>query len=115
LSEHPDKCGIPARLSVSVISIGELRTGVLTAQSVDARARRLATLRVAESLEPLPVDDKVADAWATLAARLRAAGRKAPVNENWTWIAATAIAHHIPIATQDADYDGLPGVSVIRL
>ena len=102
-----------ASMSVSVVTIAELRLGVLSAQTLDARSNRLATLRFAELLEPLPVDDAVADAWALLVAALRSEGRKRVVND--TWIAATAIAHHIPIATQDADYDGLPGVSVIRL
>jgi predicted nucleic acid-binding protein len=43
----------------------------------------------------------------------RAAGRRAPINDSW--IAATAIAHGVPIVTQDSDYDGMPGVEVIRI
>jgi predicted nucleic acid-binding protein len=46
-------------------------------------------------------------------ATLRLAERKAPVNDSW--IAATAIARGIPVATQDDDYDGMPGLDVIRL
>jgi predicted nucleic acid-binding protein len=46
-------------------------------------------------------------------AGLRAAGRRAPVNDSW--IAATAIARGLPVATQDDDYDGMPGLDVIRL
>jgi predicted nucleic acid-binding protein len=108
-----DEDVMPERASVSVITVAELRLGVLAAVSVEARARRLATLRLAESLEPLPVDDAAADAWATLVARLRAAGRKMPVNDSW--IAATAIARRMPVAAQDADYADAPGLSVIRL
>jgi predicted nucleic acid-binding protein len=48
-----------------------------------------------------------------LVAGLRASGRKAPVNDSW--IAATAIAHGMPVATQDDDYEGMPGLNVIRL
>ena len=99
--------------SVSVVTIAELRLGVLAAATLEAKARRTATLRLGESLEPLPVDDRVADAWAVLVAALRAAGRRAPVNDSW--IAATAIAWGMPVATQDDDYDGMPGVEVIRL
>ena len=73
----------------------------------------MATLRLAESLAPIPVDDSVADAWAVLVAGLRASGRKASVNDSW--IAATAIAHGMPVATQDDDYEGMPGLDVIRL
>src|SRR6516225_11224259 len=106
-----DKQKMPASVSISVITVAELRLGVLTAVSLDARARRMATLRLVESLEPLPVDDAAADAWAVLVAGLRDAGRKAPVNDSW--IAATAIARGIPVATQDDDYDGMPGLRVI--
>ena len=108
-----DKEKFPESVSVSIVTVGELRLGVLTAKSLEARARRMATLRLVESLEPLPVDDAVADAWATLVASLRAAGRKAPVNDSW--IAATAIARGMPVATQDDDYEGMPGLEVIRL
>lgn len=80
---------------------------------VEARARRMATLRLAESLAPLSIDDAAAEAWAVLVAGLRGAGRKAPINDSW--IAATAISRGIPVATQDDDYDGMPGLSVIRL
>jgi predicted nucleic acid-binding protein len=108
-----DKDKLPASVSVSVVTVAELRLGVLMAASLDARARRMAALRLVESLEPLPVDDAAAGAWAVLVAGLRAAGRKAPVNDSW--IAATAIARGIPVATQDDDYDGMPGLRVIRL
>jgi predicted nucleic acid-binding protein len=112
-NDRLDKAAMPASTFVSVITVAELRLGVLTASSLEARARRLATLRLAESLEPLPVDDAVADAWATLVAWLRTAGRTIPVND--CWIAATAIARRMPVATQDRDYDDMPGLSVIRL
>lgn len=104
---------LPPRVSVSVVTIAELRLGVLMAATLEARARRLATLRLVESLQPLAVDDAVADAWALLVAALRKAGRKAPVNDSW--IAATAIARRMPVATRDDDYDAMPGVEVIRL
>lgn len=99
--------------SVSVVTIAELHLGVLSAQTVEARAQRMRTLRFAESLVPLPIDDDVAEAWAILRARLRAAGKKVLTNDSW--IAATAIARKMPIATQDRDYHDLPGLRVIRV
>jgi predicted nucleic acid-binding protein len=112
-NERFDQDKMPETVSVSVVTVAELRLGVLTATTLEAKSRRMATLRLAESLEPLPVDDHVADAWAVLMAGLRAAGRRAPVNDSW--IAATAIARGLPVATQDDDYDGMPGLDVIRL
>lgn len=104
---------IPPQSVVSVVTLAELRLGVLSAQTLEIRARRLATLRLAESLDPLPINDAVADAWATLVAQLRESGKKAYGNDSW--IAATAIAERLPVATQDADYDEMPGVQVIKI
>jgi predicted nucleic acid-binding protein len=98
---------------VSAITLGELRLGVIQAHDPDTAARRLSTYQIAARFEPIPVDEAVSDAWALLVSRLRAAGRKAPINGSW--IAATAIAHHVPLVTQDCDYDGMPGVNVIKL
>ena len=103
----------PDRVSVSVITVGELRLGVLAAQDGPTRARRLRTLSAAESLDPLPIDSGVAGAWAALRLALRDAGRTMPINDSW--IAATAIANDLAVASQDGDYDGIPGLRVIRL
>jgi predicted nucleic acid-binding protein len=98
---------------VSAITLGELRLGVLQAREPEAAAHRLSTYQLAQRFEPLDVDEAVSDAWALLVSRLRADGRKAPINDSW--IAATAIAHGVPIVTQDADYDVMPGVQVIKI
>jgi predicted nucleic acid-binding protein len=98
---------------ISAITLGELRLGVLQAPGPEAASRRLSSYQLAQRFEALPVDGAVSDAWALLVSRLRAAGRKVPVNDSW--IAATAIAHQVPIVTQDADYDTMPDVEVIRL
>lgn len=103
----------PQRITVSVITIAELRLGVLAAADSATRARRLETLTRADALEPIPIDRSVATAWATLRIALRDAGRSMPLNDSW--IAATAIARGIPVVTQDADYDGIPGLGTIRI
>lgn len=97
---------------VSAITLGELRLGVLRAQDPEAASRRLSTYQLAQRFEPIGVDEAVSEAWALLVSRLRAAGRQAPINDSW--IAATAIAVGVPIVTQDADYDAMPGVQVIK-
>jgi hypothetical protein len=103
----------PERVAVSVVTLGELRLGVLVAADGPTRARRLETLSFAETLEPLPIDRRVAASWAALRLALRDAGRRMPLNDSW--IAATAKAHGIPVVTQDSDYDGVPGLEVIRV
>ncbi len=104
---------LPDELAVSVITIGELRAGVLAAVDIDLRDRRLRTLTAALSLEPIPVDESVAEAWAKLRLLLRDGGQRMPVNDSW--IAATAIALGIPVVTQDEDYVALKGLGVIHV
>ena len=102
----------PKAVAVSVITVGELRLGVLAAADGPTRARRLETLSRAEALEPLPIDRAVAHAWASLRLALRDVGKRMPLNDSW--IAATAIANRIPVVSQDDDYDEVPGLRVIR-
>ena len=104
---------VPDRLLVSVVTIAELRAGVLAASDVETRDRRLATLTEALAFDPLPIDDRVAEAWARLRVTLRDMGKRMPVNDSW--IAATAVAWRIPIVTQDDDFEPIPGLHIIRV
>ncbi len=104
---------MPERLAVSVITIGELRAGVLAATDAVTRDRRLDTLTAALSLEPIPIDVEVANAWSRLRLALRDADLRMPVNDSW--IAATAMALDVPIVTQDDDFPTLAGLDVINV
>jgi predicted nucleic acid-binding protein len=108
-----DVAAMPDRLAVSVVTIGELRAGVLAATDAIIRDRRLDTLTAALSLEPIPIDVEVANAWARLRLALRDAGLRMPVNDSW--IAATAMALDVPIVTQDDDFPALEGLDVINV
>jgi hypothetical protein len=108
-----DTESLPDELAVSVITIGELRAGVLAAATIEMRDRRLATLTEALALCPLPVDDGVAQAWGRLRVELRGRGLRMPVNDSW--IAATALSLGIPVVTQDGDYVDLPALVVVRV
>ena len=108
-----DEEALPDRLAVSVITIGELRAGVLAAGDPAVRDRRLATLTAAFALDPVPIDSAVAEAWAALRVRLRDLGLRMPVNHSW--IAATAISLGVPVVTQDDDYVTIAGLDVIHV
>jgi predicted nucleic acid-binding protein len=103
----------PRRVAVSVITVAELRLGVLAAADGSTRAQRLETLSRVEELDPFPIDTRVAHVWAALRIALRDAGKRMPVNDSW--IAATALAHDLAVASQDSDYDGVPGLQVLKL
>jgi predicted nucleic acid-binding protein len=104
---------LPDEIGVSVITIGELRAGVLAAVDVVIRDRRLATLTQALALDPIPVDGPVAESWARLRLLLRDSQQRMPVNDSW--IAATALTLGVPVVTQDDDYVDVPGLEVIRV
>jgi predicted nucleic acid-binding protein len=98
---------------ISAVTLGELRLGVLQAKDPETASRRLSTYQLAQRFEAIVIDEAVSDAWALLVSRLRGLRRRVPLNDSW--IAATAIAHGIPIVTQDADYDLMPDVEVIKI
>jgi hypothetical protein len=102
---------LPDDLAVSIITIGELRAGVLAANDIKTRDQRLATLTMAMTFSPMDVDEEVAAQWARLRVLLRDSGQRMPVNDSW--IAATAMALQVPIVTQDDDYIKLPELPVI--
>lgn len=105
-----DAGALPDELAVSVITIGELRVGVLVAETVEVRDRRLVTLTAALRLDPVRVDEAVAAHWARLRVLLRDSGQRMPVNDSW--IAATAMALEVPVVTQDADFPDVEGLDV---
>jgi predicted nucleic acid-binding protein len=104
---------LPDELAVSIVTIGELRAGVLVAETLEIRDRRLRTLSAAMRLDPLPVDEAVAAEWARLRVLLRDTGQRMPVNDSW--IAATAMAHAVPVVTQDDDFPEVQGLSVRKV
>lgn len=111
---RPRRRKLPDEVLVSVVTIGELQLGVLMADDAETRALRLRTLTYVEStFEPIPVDAAAAREWARLVAHCRRARRRVPVND--LWIAATSLARKLAVLTQDSDYEGIPGLSVLRL
>lgn len=112
--DRPRRRTLPDEILVSVVTIGELQLGVLMAADGAIRATRLKTLSYVEStFEPVPIDAAAAREWARLVAHCRRRRQRVPVND--LWIAATAIVHGASVLTQDADYDGIPGVRVVKL
>lgn len=96
---------LPARVAVSVVTIGELELGVLAARDPSARSRRADTLSLARAADPLPISEAVMGAWARLVADCRSAGIQRAVKLMDALIAATAVEHGLPVLTQDSDYE----------
>lgn len=111
-----DQASLPDEGAISPITVAELHVGVLAAKDVDTRARRLATLEAVTDIETLPIDNSVAAAWALLRVHLAQTGRRLNVND--LWIAATGLAHKLPVITQDDDFEPIErvgGLEIIRV
>jgi hypothetical protein len=112
---RPFQRQLPDQVAISVVSIAELELGVLVAADADTRAQRLRTLSEVRALaSALPIDERTASAYAELAARSLAAGRKPRIHD--TWIAATALANQTEVWTHDQDFTDFAGaVPVIHI
>jgi predicted nucleic acid-binding protein len=95
---------LPERVAVSVVTIGELKLGVLNATDDSTRARRADTLALARSADPIAISEAVMTAWARLVADCFSAGIHRTVKLTDALIAATAIEHGLPVVAQDDDY-----------
>jgi predicted nucleic acid-binding protein len=104
---------VNAELSISVVTVAELRAGHLKARW--GLRRRGQAERWLRRFPYVSVDRSVADAWAALKEASRRQGRSC--SENDLWIAATGYARRAPVVTCDRDFLALRtvGVEVIYL
>jgi len=95
---------LPDEAAISVATLAELHYGVLVAKDQEIRRLRLQRLGLVEAtFQPLPIDAGVARAFARVAHTVKAAGGKPRARVMDLWIAATALAHGLPLYTHDRD------------
>ncbi len=105
-----DPAALPHEPLITAITLAELSVGPLLASSEEQRAARLAHLQQAEAdFEPLPFDAPAARAFGRVVSELRASGRKPAARAYDALIAATALAHGLPLYT--ANPDDFAGIS----
>ena len=91
-----------AELAISAITIGELGFGIVKAADDMERVKRTIHLqRVRTVFEELPVDSAVAEAYVAVATALHIDGRSPRPRAFDLLIAATAMAHALPLYTRD--------------
>ncbi len=110
-----DPSALPAEPLITTVTLAELSVGPLVARDERERAARQAHLQEAEAdFDPLPFDRASARAFGQVAASLRRSGRKTTARAYDALIAATAIAHHLPVYTCNAaDFQGIDGLQVV--
>jgi len=111
--ELSDLVAAITRPSLSVVTLAELKAGVAAAQGTAAMLRRMRTLDVARELTIYDIDERVADAWVVLRGHLAETGSRIGAND--LWIAATAVAHRLPLLSHDADFRALDSARGLKL
>jgi tRNA(fMet)-specific endonuclease VapC len=114
LSAIEDPASLPELPLASAVTLAELSVGPLVARTDTERAARQAVLQQFEAdFDPLPFDDRAARAFGRVAASLRTAGRKSRARSFDAMIAATALAHVLPLYTANPDdFMGIDGLEV---
>jgi predicted nucleic acid-binding protein len=117
LGDVQDAEQLPDLCLISAITLAELSVGPLVARTDAERRTRQAVLQQVEAdFHPLPFDDAAARAFGSVAASLRVRGRKPAARAYDALIAATALAHDLPLFTNNPDdFDGIDGLDVIDL
>jgi predicted nucleic acid-binding protein len=111
---RPLRTALPDQAAVSVVTLAELEVGVLVAHDEEVRAQRMETLVMArERAAGIPIDQRIASAYARLAAAALRAGRRPRIHD--TWIAATAAVHASAVWTQDEGFTEFGDVDVVRV
>jgi len=110
-----DPSALPVEPLITAVTLAELSAGPLVARDERERAARQAHLQEAEAdFDPLPFDRASARAFGQVAASLRASGRKTAARAYDALIAATALAHQLPVYTcNPADFDKIDGLTVV--
>ena len=110
-----DPSALPSEPLITTVTLAELSVGPLMARDERERAARQAHLQEAEAdFDPLPFDRASARAFGQVAASLRQSGRKTAARAYDALIAATAMAHDLPVYTcNTADFEGIDGLQVV--
>jgi predicted nucleic acid-binding protein len=111
---HLDPAFLPAEPLITAITLAELSVGPHVARTDHERGARQAHLQQAEAdFDPLPFDAQAARAFGLVAADLRQSGRKPAARAYDALIAATAMAHGLPVYTSNpTDFDGITDLEV---
>jgi tRNA(fMet)-specific endonuclease VapC len=109
LGQISDSTELPDESVISAITLAELSVGPHVTRDAAERSARQQHLQQAEAdFDALPFDGDCARAFGGVAAALRASGRKPTARAYDALIAATAIAHGVPLYTcNPADFAGI--------
>jgi tRNA(fMet)-specific endonuclease VapC len=98
--------------AISVITVSELLHGVHRAEGAVRARRRAFVEHILAGLDAIPITEQVARVHAEIWADLAARGQ--PIGAHDLWIAATAVAHGLGVATGNAaHFERVRGLRVV--
>jgi tRNA(fMet)-specific endonuclease VapC len=111
---HNDKAALEMLAKIDeafipVVVAGELFYGAY--KSSNPEKNMILFQNVLAQFEVLPVNLEIANSYALIKAVLKKAGK--PIPENDLWIAATAHAYNLPLATFDAHFTNVPQITLV--
>jgi|SRR6185295_5950495 len=111
------EAALPQEVAISAATLAELHFGVLLAKDDFTRQARLRRLGMVEAtMQSLAIDSAVARAYGTVAHVVKTLGRHPRSRTMDLLIAATALAHGIPLYTRNGkDLEGLEGLIDLRV
>jgi tRNA(fMet)-specific endonuclease VapC len=117
LARLTDATALPAEPLITTITLAELSAGPLVVGDERERMARQAHLQQAEAdFDPLPFDAAAARAFGRVSASLRRAGRETAARAYDAMIAATAIAHDLPLYTcNPGDFAGIDDLELVAV
>lgn len=115
LNAMTDPIVLPQEPLITAVTLAELSVGPLVAADERDREARQALLQQAEAdFDPLPFDAMAARSFGRVAASLRRSGRKPAARAYDAMIAATALAHGLPVYTcNPRDFAGIDDLVVV--
>jgi tRNA(fMet)-specific endonuclease VapC len=101
--------GQAASIELPAIVLGEYRFGIAQSRRRKEYEKWLEELIAATRV--LPVDEETTGHYAQVRSELKKAGKPIPSND--LWIAALCRQHRLPLMSQDAHFDSVPGLKRI--
>jgi tRNA(fMet)-specific endonuclease VapC len=108
---------LPDEPVITAVTLAELSVGPLVTDDPAERAARQARLQEVEAaFDPLPFDAAAARSFGRVAAALRRTGRQVRPRAFDALIAATAVAHDLPVYTcTPRDFGGIDELTVVAV
>jgi tRNA(fMet)-specific endonuclease VapC len=97
-----------ARLSIPIITLGELYAGAENSAHVEANIQRIDLL--VSGADVLLCNEQTARQYGKITQHLRKKGR--PIPQNDLWIAAIAMQHNLTLLTRDEHFSPIDGLVI---